>query len=107
MIPLIELINNGGWVFRDNIDNVTNDKIEKFIHSVEARKVSLDEVRLTIKFIEEEFVAFYFFIDFDNKLFINGVYDIELEQYLPNETLKRKYVNPLNYVPEEVKVIFE
>lgn len=98
---------DGGVIFRDNIDNVTDDKIDNFMKSIDVDKVSLDEVRSTLKFVEEEFVAFYFFIDFDNKIFINGVYDIELERYLPDETWKGRYANPLNYVPEEVKVIFE
>ena len=92
-----------GNVFRDDILNVSDENMNPFIQSIEIDKIDLNFVA----FKEYSFAdIFLFFIDFNSKIFISYFDDIEIEEYLPDEKWIGKFDNPLNYLPEELKVYF-
>lgn len=93
-------------IFRDDILNVTDDKIEQFFKAIEGDKINLDEFKLVIDFIPVQYKRIHFFIDFDNKILINGFYDIEVEEYLPDTTWEGRFESPIKYLPKELKLLF-
>lgn len=48
-----------------------------------------------------------FRLDFDKKMFVNGFTDMEVEEYLPDESWKGEFGTPVNYLPEEIKAILK
>lgn len=97
--------NKWNFVFRDNILNVENDKIDDFIHSIKDDRLDTNELRFSSG-MQKRNMHLFFFIDFDSKLFVNGFPDIEVEEYLPNENWGGKFGEPLNYLPEGLKSFF-
>lgn len=94
-------------VFRDNILNVTDDKIEAYLSSIKEDKLNLKDTGSVIMKVPIELRQAYFFVDFDTKTFINGFFDIEVEEYLPDQHWKGEAGNPVNYFPGELKRIIE
>jgi hypothetical protein len=95
-------------VFRDNILNVTDDRIEDFLKSVANKILNLDdEIKSEIKSIPPEYKRIQFYIDFDKRIFINGFVDIEVEEYLPDSNWSGEFGVPSEYVPIEIKRVFE
>jgi hypothetical protein len=90
---------NDGNVFRDNILNVDDDKIENLIQSIQSEKIDIDSVDLKRYNLGD---IFLFFIDFDSKLFISYFDDIDIEEYLPNEEWVGKFENPVHYIPTQI-----
>ncbi len=86
--------------FRNGALNVTDDKIKVFLGSVEEDKIALSDVK-QIMMDSSEYSQIYFFIDFDEKLYINGFADIETERYLPDNSWTGKYASPLDYISKE------
>lgn len=101
--------NPADWkdVYRDNILNVSKDSVYGFIKSIEADRVDIAEFTAAIRDIPVKYIRLNFFIDFDSNLFINGYYDnIELEEYLPDESWEGKVDDPNNYLPKQLQDIF-
>jgi hypothetical protein len=95
-------------VFRDNILNVTHDKIEDFVKSVAKYLLNLDdEIKSEIKSTPPEYKRIQFYIDLDKKIFISGFVDIEVEDYLPDSSWRGELGFPSEYVPIEIKSVFE
>lgn len=95
-------------VFRDNILNVTDDRIEDFFKAVANYTLYLnDEIKSEIKSILPEYKRIQFYIDLDKKIFISGFVDIEVEDYLPDPNWSGELGFPGEYVPIEIKSIFE
>lgn len=91
-------------VYRDNILNVSKDVVDDFIRSIEVDKVDFTEFSMAIRDIPLKYKRLYFFIDFDNNLFVNGYYDnIEMEEYLPDEEWEGKVDDPRNYLPKDLQ----
>lgn len=96
--------NSLGPPFRNGVFIVDNSNIEPFLEAIEPDRISIEEV---IQYIPEfgEELTLYFLIDFDNKLFVNGYVDVEIEKYVPQDW-EGISDNPLNYLPNEVKAIW-
>ncbi|MDH7463536.1 hypothetical protein QEG73_19705 [Chitinophagaceae bacterium 26-R-25] len=97
--------NPNDWndVFRDNILNVDDDKIELFINSIDT-----DKIDIVLGDVKEHKLQdiFLFFIDFDLKLFISYFDDISIEEYLPDNTWTGRFDNPVGYLPESLQSDF-
>lgn len=95
-------------VFRDNILNVTDDRIDDFFKSVAKYLLHLDdEIKSEIKSILPEYKRIQFYVDLDKKIFISGFVDIEVEDYLPDSSWSGELGFPGEYVPVEIKSVFE
>lgn len=92
---------NDGHIFRDNILNVDNKNIDSFIHCIRLDKIDIELVNPKQNNLLD---VFLFFVDFDSKVFISYFDDIDIEEYLPDESWSGKFDNPLNYIPEEIMV---
>jgi len=89
--------------FRDGIYNVTDDKIEDYLGSISIDNISLSEMKYIQENFAEEYSRLTFFIDFDKKEYVNGFPDIDVEEYLPDETWKGKFDwNPQKYIPDNL-----
>jgi hypothetical protein len=102
--------NPADWkdVYRDNILNVSDGVVDDFMKSIEEDKVIFNEFGTTIDDIPIKYRHIHFFIDFDNKLFVNGFYDnIELEEYLPDRNWVGRIDDPNNYLPNDLKSDFK
>jgi hypothetical protein len=95
---------NCDYVFRDNVLNITDDKIEDFIQAIEVDKIDVASVGMaSYRFMD----VFLFFVDFDSKTFISYFHDIDIEEYLPDEKWIGKFEDPINYLPENlIKKVF-
>ncbi len=92
--------------YRNNIYNVTDDKIKGFINAIEDNRVSLGDLE-SVENVPLELLTLSFFIDFDSKLFINGYYDnVLIEKYMPDSTWIGEMGFPLNYIPNALKSYF-
>jgi hypothetical protein len=86
-------------VFRDNILNVSDDQVANFIHAIRHNLVEIDE----IKHLLDSDVTINFFVDFDAKIYVNGLFDnIEVETYLPDEGWKGVEDFPVNYLSDDI-----
>ncbi|MDR1339814.1 MAG: hypothetical protein LBK58_07170 [Prevotellaceae bacterium] len=90
--------------FRNGVLVVTDYNIKPYLESIQEYKLTHKELSEIIyeidrKYPEEGYAYLNFFIDFDKKEYINGFYDIELEDYLPDESWKGKFDEPLKYLP--------
>jgi len=79
------------FVFRNNIMVVHDNDIPAFFNAIEIDRVDpqmfkAKNIRMTI------------FIDFDTKLFVSSFNEIELENYLPDESWKGLYTDPNKYI---------
>lgn len=92
--------------FRDHIYNVTDDQIDKFVFSIKDDKLSLNDSVSLVNEISIEDRFLYFFVNFDEKIFINGFSDISLENYLPDNSWLGIFDSPSKYLPLELKDIF-
>lgn len=95
------------FVFRANILNVTDEKIDDFLNAIEEDKLNTNEFIVAIRSLSSNYKQLCFFIDFDIKLLINGFYDVEVEDYLPDSSWIGKFGKPLEYLPFEFKTLFE
>lgn len=96
--------NDWGFVFRNNILNVDDLKIESFIKSIQIDKVDIESLNFKDYNFDD---IFLFFIDFDSKTFVSFFDDIEIEEYLPDENWKGKFENPINYLPSAFRIYFQ
>ena len=97
--------------FRNGVLVVTDENIEPYLKSIEEDKLTEDELLELIneidkKYPEEGYPYINFLIDFDEKKYINGFDYIEIEDYLPDETWKGKYDEPLKYLPSYLQRLF-
>ena len=90
-------------IFRDNVLNVTDNKIVQFFNSIADDKITLNELKRVVNDISLEYREIYFFVDFDDKIFINAFCDISVEEYLPDTSWKGEFGNPIDYLPEELR----
>ena len=98
--------------FRNGIYTVSDTKITEYMNSINEDIIDIFDVQAIIsivsqQFPDENYSYLYFYIDFDKKSYVNGLYDIELENYLPDSTWTGKYDTPLNYLPEDLKDIWQ
>lgn len=89
--------------FRNGVYIVKDNRIVDYLNSIAEDKISLSEVKNIMENFDEEYSRITFFIDFDNKQFINGFFDIEIEEYLPDEGWTGKFdYEPINYISKDV-----
>ena len=98
--------NEWDFVFRDNVLILTDDNYEKFIQAISIDKIDLviDDDELVSIPIERR--KLHFFIDLDNKIFVNKFPDIALEEYLPDLTWQGLFNNPKIYLPSKISKLF-
>lgn len=94
------------FVFRDNILNVLDKDVASYLRAIKIDKLNIFEFENSMKNIPSNYRALYFFIDFDKKKFINGFYDLDVENYLPDHTWSDEFGNPIDYIPNEFKLYF-
>jgi hypothetical protein len=95
------------YVFRNNVLNVSQNKVNDFFKAIEVDKISLNELTEIIELNDKNNYDYLnFFIDFDKKEYINGFYDIEVEDYLPDETWTGKFDEPKKYLPDELQKLW-
>lgn len=89
--------------FRDGIYNVTDDKVEGYLNSISIDNISFSKMKYIQDNFSKEYSRITFYIDFDNKEYVNGFPDIEVEEYLPDETWKGIFDwNPAKYLPDNL-----
>ena len=88
-----------GIVFRDDILNVNDDNIGRFIQAIQVDKIDINALNVKDYDLKD---VFLFYIDFDSKLFVSFFDDISVEEYLPDETWTGKFDNPIKYLPKEL-----
>jgi len=89
--------------FRNGIYTVTDDKIKEYLDSISEDEISLMEVKNILENFKEENHEITFLIDFDNKEYISGFGDIDVEEYLPDLTWIGKFdLDPINYLPANI-----
>lgn len=98
--------------FRNGVLTVTDEKIVEFLDSIEEDKITEQnavEIIHTIAkdFPEENYGYLNFFIDFDEKKYISGFYDIEIENYLPGDGWKGFFDMPIKYLPLQLQLIWK
>ncbi len=93
--------------FRKNILNVSDGEIDNYIQAIQEDRVNLDDLKHALSTSQEN-INLSVFIDFDERLFINGFFDnVEPEEYLPDDHWKGKLGYPIEYLPENLKQVFE
>ncbi|MDY0903615.1 hypothetical protein [Pedobacter sp. CFBP9032] len=97
--PTIQLNESGFKNFRQGVLNVLDNKIQEYLDAIEEDKISNTEYINIVDNFSSEDSRITFFIDFDSKIYVNGFYDIEVKEYLPNESWKGKFDEPMNYIP--------
>ncbi len=91
-------------VFRNNILEVNEGKANDFCKAMENQEFLLHDIRMN-KSDGSRFVLSVL-IDFDSRLYVNGYYDILLEEYIPKNWVGI-FDDPLKHVPDNVKQLFE
>lgn len=103
--PTYNPANSPGAIFRDGIFTVDESNVKQFLRAIEPDHISLDTIKDNLPSLEEE-LTLYFLIDFDNKIFVNAYADVEIERYVP-ASWEGILDYPLNYLPDEIKQIWE
>ena len=96
-----------GSGFRNGILNVPDGNIPSFIESINGDLINVDDlIRESADYPDSTNI--HLFIDFDAKLFINGMFDnVEPEEYLPDDRWQGKLGYPLDYLPYDLKQKFQ
>jgi hypothetical protein len=99
--------NPSDWshIYRGNVLNVSEDQIENFFKAIEDDKIEVSILKVEIDKISSKYFRVQFYIDFDKKIFVNGYREnIEIETYLPDNTWKGFLGEPIEYIPNELKL---
>jgi len=95
--------------FRNNIYTLTESNKNQFIESIKEDKISIEDIKSINEHYKGTDDIYYsrlsFFISFDNNIYINGFYDLELEDYLP-EKWTGKFDEPIKYLPIELQKLW-
>lgn len=91
------------YIFRNNILNVTKDRTQDYLESIQEDKVDIEEMSRYIS-AKNQMIELNFFVDFDKRLFVNGFFDIAVEDYLPDAEWKGLFDSPENFLPNNLKL---
>ncbi|MBW8682701.1 hypothetical protein [Chitinophaga rhizophila] len=80
------------FVFRNNVEVVSDDKILDFFSGIEEYRISYQILR------GSGLLHVIFLIDFDAKLVISWFNDIEVETYLPDKSWRGLFDDPNKYI---------
>ena len=93
--------------FRDGITNVLEDKKKHFLIYLSREEVSIVEI---MKFFDsrnaEQKLVLQFYIDFDSNIYTHCFADISLEDYLPDNSWKGSYSNPIFDLTDDLMGVF-
>lgn len=95
------------YIFRDNILNVTDDKIELFFISITKYKLNIVDLDTYMGINKNSHSTLRFFIDFDKKIFVNGFFDVSIEEYLPDNSWEGLFGYPSEYIPYSFRLYFD
>lgn len=91
--------------FRDGVLLVDDSTAEAYLKAMQADTISLEELRAEFPGHKDALQPI-FLIDFDGRRYISWYFDIDYEEYVPSGW-EGVFDNPLNHLPDEVKVIWE
>lgn len=91
--------------FRDGIFVVDSNNAELYLKAIEQDKISLSEIVQHLPELGTE-LTLYFLVDFDGKRFVSAYSDVEIEKYIPHGW-QGILDYPVNYLPDDVKNIWE
>ena len=95
------------FIFRGNILNVPDEAVPDFLRAIAVDKIDLNIDLEGIQSVSNVLEYFHFFIDFDKKLYVTSFTDIGGEEYLPSDDWTGISNNPINFLPKNLKEIFE
>jgi hypothetical protein len=91
------------FIYRDSILNVTEHEIEAFMNAINQDRISLSELNKVLSANpERKFDYIYILIDFDQQLFVSAFPEVEIENYLPDNTWNGLFDSPISFLPEEI-----
>lgn len=101
--------------FRNGI-LVVDENATEFLEAMKEAEISLDDLRRLINEQHQITLAdedddrgdlhLFFWINFDEKLYVSMFFDVEYEKYVP-KGWKGVFDDPLKYVPKEIQDIWE
>lgn len=94
------------YVYRDNLLRVDETLAKEFCTAMKDHEFLPNDIRQLVGEKGADKVPLIVVIDFDNQVFVNGFYDIALEDYAP-KWWNKIFGNPYDYVPPEVKSLWE
>lgn len=92
-------------VFRNNLLQVDESNASQFCEAMKAYELTIDDVKELISENGPDKVPLTILINFDTLVYVNGYYDLLLEDYIP-KNWKGIMDDPLKYVPEFIKSIW-
>lgn len=94
------------YLFRGGLLTVDETKADAFCIAMSEHELSHDDVRSLVAEKGAEKVPLTVVVNFDEKLFVNGFYDLAIEEYVPTGW-RGVFDDPLKYVPDEVRAIWQ
>lgn len=91
--------------FRDGILVVDDSTAEAYLKSMQPDAISMDELRVEV-LEHKDSLQPIFLIDFDNHRYVSWYFDVDYEKYIPSGW-EGVFESPLNYLPDEVRKIWE
>jgi len=93
------------YVYRNNLLRVDETLASEFCDAMKEHEFLPDDIRRLVDEKGADKIPLVVVVDFDNRIFVNGFYDIALEEYAPKWWTKY-FGNPYEYVPQEVRSLW-
>ena len=91
--------NNGKYIYRNNLLLVNENNADEFCVAMKENELTPNDAVDILNDIDYEFEGITFLIDFDNKFYVNGFFDLPFEDYIPNEWTSI-FGDPEEYIPK-------
>lgn len=96
---------NWTYIYRNNLLRVDETLANEFCDAMKEHEFIPEDIRHLVDKKGADKIPLAIVIDFDNLVFINGFYDLALEEYAP-KWWTNYFGNPYEYVPPEVRDIW-
>jgi hypothetical protein len=94
------------YVYRGNLLKVDEHVADEFCRVMEVREFFPIDIQRLVKNHGSDKIPLTILVDFDERVFINGFYDLAIENYAP-AGWKAYFGSPLDYVPEEIRSLWK
>lgn len=94
-----------GPLFREDVRVVNSLNADVYLNHMEKNILQPKDI-IKIKEKDAESIQPIFLIDFDHHRYVSWFYDIDYEEYIPNGW-EGIFDNPLNFLPDEIKAIWD